>query len=179
MKIFRISGLLSVVILIAFSSCKDDNNGYERMRKQELEILDAYITEHNYTDYRKPSGLYYKETEAGTGDSIQVGDQVQIFYSTWALIASDSIVLIDESEGYSLGLRYEPYEFIVGEGSAISGLEEAATYMRKGTKASLVLPSEIAYGQSGTYGVSGFTTLLMEVEVYKVFRAEVPEESEE
>jgi len=32
-----------------------------------------------------------------------------------------------------------------------------------------VLPSELAYGQNGTTGISGFTTLLMEVEVYKVY----------
>jgi FKBP-type peptidyl-prolyl cis-trans isomerase len=48
--------------------------------------------------------------------------------------------------------------------------------MKKGTKASLVIPSELAYGQTGTYGVGGFTTLLMEVEVYKVFPVEIPEE---
>ena len=175
MKLFRISGLLLLTALIVFSSCKDDN-GYEKMRKNELEILDAFISEH-YPDVEpKRSGLYYIEMQEGTGDSIKLGDQIQIFYSTWALVASDDSTLIDESSGYSLGHRFEPYEFIVGEGNSITGLEEAATYMKKGTKASLVIPSELAYGQTGTYGVGGFTTLLMEVEVYKVFPVEIPEE---
>ena len=57
--------------------------------------------------------------------------------------------------------------FIVGAGDVISGLDEAVTYMREGGKARLVIPSELAYGQNGTGSVGGFTTLIMEVEVYK------------
>lgn len=174
MKILRISGLLVLVAVILFSSCRDNNNGYERLRKNELAILDSFITVHNYSEYKKPSGLYYIEIQEGIGDTIQVGDQVQIFYSTWTLDAADDSTLVDESAGYSLGHRFEPFEFIVGEGNSITGLEEAATYMTKGTKARLVIPSELAYGQNGSYSVSGFTTLLMEVEVYKVFHSDLP-----
>ncbi len=175
MKLFRISGLLLMAALFIFFSCKDDN-GYEKLRKQELEILNAFVTEHDYTEYRKPSGLYFIETQEGTGDTIKGGDQVQIFYSTWTLNASDDSTLVDESSGYSSGHRYEPYEFVVGADNSLAGLEEAVTYMKKGGKANLVIPSELAYGQNGTYGVSSFTTLLMEVEIYKVFHAETPEE---
>ena len=175
MKLLRISGWLFVGFLIVFYSCSDDN-GYEKLRKNELAILDTFISIHYPEVDPKPSGLYYIETTKGTGDTIKLGDKIQIFYSTWALIGPEDSTLIDESSGYSLGHRYEPYEFTVGTGSSITGLEEAATYMQKGTKANLVLPSEIAYGQSGTYGVAGFTTLLMEVEVYKVFPVEIPDE---
>jgi len=154
------------VLLIAiaiFSSC--DNNNLGKLRQQELEKLDAFIQE-NYPDVSpKPSGLYYIELQAGSGDTIKVGDRVQIFYSTWTIDST----LVDQTSGYSLGQRYEPYEFTVGAGDAIQGLEEAATYMQEGTKANLVIPSELAYGQNGTYGVAGFTTLLMQVEVYKVY----------
>jgi FKBP-type peptidyl-prolyl cis-trans isomerase len=79
--------------------------------------------------------------------------------------------LIDQTNGYLLGQRYEPLEYVVGAGSVIAGLEEASTYMQKGTKANLVIPSELAYGQNGSSGVSGFSTLLMEVEVYKIYPA--------
>lgn len=155
--------LTFIILLVAIFSCKE--NSLEKLRQSELEKLDNYLQE-NFPDLqRRPSGFYYMEVEQGTGDTIQPGDRVQIFYSTWTI---DSI-LIDETEGYTSGHKYDPYEFIVGSGSAISGLEEAATLMQKGTKAHLIIPSELAYGQNGSVGVPGFTTLLMEVEVYKIY----------
>jgi len=155
--------LAFIVLLIAVFSCKE--NSLEKLRQNELEKLDNYLQE-NFPDLqRRPSGLYYMEVEQGTGDTIQPGDRVQVFYSTWTI---DSI-LIDETEGYTSGHKYDPYEFVVGSGSAISGLEEATTLMQKGTKAHLIIPSELAYGQNGSLSVPGFTTLLMEVEVYKIY----------
>ena len=158
--------LMVAVAVIAVFSCKD-NNSLEKQRKNELDLLNAFINEYYPDSVPKPSGLYYIEEKKGTGDSIVPGDKVQIFYATWTV---DS-VLIDETNGYTAGYRFEPYEFTVGAGAAVAGLEEAATYMQLGTVAHLVIPSELAYGQNGTLGVPGFTTLLMKVEVYKIYRA--------
>lgn len=169
MKNKWLNGLMVMVLLATVFACKE--NSFEKLRKQELEKLNTYI-ENNYpNETPKPSGLYFFPVQEGSGDSIKVGDRVQIFYSTWTV---DSI-LIDETDGYTNGHRYDPYEFVVGNGKAIQGLEEAMTYMRKGGKVNLVIPSELAYGQSGSLTVPGFTTLLMQVEVYKVFPADVPE----
>ncbi len=161
-------------IVVAFFSCKKSNN-LEELRKNELKKLDEFISI-NYPDsIQKPSGLYYIEELKGHGDSlITLGDRVQIFYATWTI---DS-VLIDESDGFTLGHRYEPLEYTVGTSSVVKGLEEATTYMREGGKAHLVIPSELAYGQNGSNGVPGFTTLLMQVEVYKVYPYTTPQESE-
>ena len=167
--------ILLATAAVAFFSCQKDNS-LEKLRENELERLDEYIRV-NYPDsLPKPSGLYYIEEITGHGDSlIRVGDRVQVFYATWTI---DSL-LIDESNGYTNGHRFEPLEFIVGASEVISGLEEAATYMREGGKSHLVIPSELAYGQNGSGSVGGFTTLLMEVEVYKVYPFIIPEDDEE
>ena len=166
-----ISRVLVLIIAASLFVFSCDKNDLGKLREIELEKLDDFIKA-NYPDIiPKPSGLFYIETVTGTGDTIKSGDRVQMFYSTWTI---DSL-LIDETNGYAEGQRFEPFEFIVGSGDAIKGLEEAATYMQPGTKASLVIPSELAYGQNGSSGVAGFTTLLMEVEVYKVYPLEIPE----
>ncbi len=163
MKRFLI-GITLVLAGVAFFACGDDNS-LEKLRENELKILDEFINE-NYPDsLPTASGLYYIEAIKGEGDSIKPGDKIQVFYATWTI---DSI-LVDESEGYTIGHRFEPLEFVVGAGSVIKGLDEAATYMQLNTKANLVLPSEVAYGQNGSGAIPGFTTLLMEVEVYKVY----------
>ncbi len=164
------TGLIFTAVVIGFFACGDDNS-LEALRKNELAKLDKYLAT-NYPGLKPtPSGLYYIEEVKGTGDSIVPGDKIQIFYATWTI---DSL-LLDETNGYTKGYRFEPYEFVVGAGTAIKGLEEAATYMQLGTVANLVINSELAYGQNGnTQGsppVPGFTTLLMQVQVYKIYRA--------
>jgi FKBP-type peptidyl-prolyl cis-trans isomerase len=163
-------GLIFTSIVVGFLSCGSDNS-LEELRKNELALLDEYI-QTNYPDVEPTSsGLYYIEEVKGTGDTIVPGDKIQIFYATWTI---DS-VLIDETSGYTKGYRFEPFEFVVGAGTAITGLEEAATYMQLGTVANLVINSELAYGQNGnTQGsppVAGFSTLLMQVQVYKIYHS--------
>jgi FKBP-type peptidyl-prolyl cis-trans isomerase len=160
-----IFSFFTIVAAATFFSCED--NSLEKQRQQELETLNAYIDE-NYPDVEPtPSGLYYIEDKAGTGDTIKLGDKVQIFYATYTL---DSF-LIDESDGFTDGYRYEPLEFTVGTGSVIAGLDEAMTYMQKGTVATLIIDSGLAYGQNGNGTIPGFTSLRMDVEVYKVYPA--------
>jgi FKBP-type peptidyl-prolyl cis-trans isomerase FkpA len=164
------TSLIFSAIIFGFLACGDDNS-LEKLRKKELETLDAYM-QATYPDVDPlPSGLYYIEEKKGTGDTIVPGDKIQVFYATWLIDST----LIDETNGYTLGYRFEPMEFTVGAGTVITGLEEAATYMQKGTIANLIIDSKLAYGQNGnTYGsppVPGFTTLLMQVEVYKIYKA--------
>ncbi len=161
--------LNGIILFIAFGifSCKDDNN-LEQLRKNELAALDEYMARvHLDTVQPKPSGLYFIEEIKGEGDTIVPGDVVQIYYATWFIDST----LVDQTNGYIDGHRFEPYQLTVGAGSAIQGLEEALTYMQKGGVANLVINSGLAYGQNGSTGqpfVPGFTTLLMQIEVYKI-----------
>ena len=170
MKKYILSGLIVIMGAVFIYSCKDDNTAII-LRRNELQKLDEFIAEHYPDSLPKPSGLYFISETKGVGDTIRIGDRVQIFYSVWTIDST----LIDESAGYSAGQRYNPYEFTVGAGDAIQGLEEGVSYMYPGGKAHLVIPSQLAYGQNGSYYgnsssyVGPFTTLLMEVEVYKVF----------
>lgn len=154
---------------IAFFAC-DNGVDYEKMRKEELSILKKYIDRVHPGAEATSSGLYYFiEDGTGSGDTILPGDEVHIYYATWSLVSEDDSMLVDESEGYLAGQRYEPYKFVTGVGNSIVGLEEAVTYMQPGARAHLVINSELAYGQSGSGSSIGpFQTVLMEIEIYKV-----------
>jgi hypothetical protein len=168
--------LISAIIALTFFSCKE--NDLEKLREQELKQLDEFI-EKNYPDESPtPSGLFYIELEEGTGDSIKIRDKVQIFYD---IITLDSTYVASSGEFEPLELIVRPPTQLSSSASDVSellGLHEGLTYMKKGTKALLIMPSELAFGQYGLYNVGGFTTLLMEVEVYKVFPLEISEEEE-
>lgn len=174
--------ILGIVVTLALFSCNKENS-QEKLRKYELEKLDEFIGIHYNEATPRPSGLYYFEETKGTGDSIVPGDRVQIFYSFWVNEGTDS-TFIEETFGYMDGFRLEPEELFVYPANQLSaesaatilqtpGLHEALTYMQKGTVANLVLPSEIAFGTGGAYGyiVPGFSTILMRLEVYKIYPA--------
>lgn len=171
-----VPGLIIAIVAIAIFSCKE--NDLEKQRENELKKLDEYIRNH-YSDVEPTvSGMYYIELEKGTGDTIQIGDRVQLFYDLWTL----------DSSYVSTSGRYEPLQVIVLPPTQLSssasspgnmlGLHEALTYMQEGTKARMILPSQLAFGQYGSSGVGGFTSLIMEVEVYKVYPANGQEEEQ-
>ncbi len=164
-----------VLIGTSFFSCKE--NSFEKQRQNELEMFNEYMRAHHAGKDPRPSGLFYFPLEEGTGDSIKIGDRVQIFYDIWRL---DSVRI--ESSG-----SYEPLELIVQHPSqltssarAVSGLRalhEALTYMKKGSKSFFIFDSSLGFGQNGVPGlVGGFTPLRMEVRIDKVYPGQPPAE---
>jgi hypothetical protein len=167
--------LLAGILAFGFFSCKE--NSLEKQRQNELKKLSEFMRAHYAGKDPRPSGLYYFPLEEGTGDSIKIGDRVQIFYEIMTL---DSIVV--RATG-----RYEPLELIVlapnqlgssaSSVNALRSLHEGLTYMKKGSKSLLIFDSSLGFGQFGATGIAGFTPLRMEVEVYKVYPAQPQEET--
>jgi len=59
------------------------------------------------------------------------------------------------------------FGFVVGY--SIYGFSEGLMLMKEGGKATLLIPSNLAYGQQGSYPViAGFTPLLFDVELIRV-----------
>jgi FKBP-type peptidyl-prolyl cis-trans isomerase len=166
---FVIQILLIGIISAMFFSCDDNSLG--KMRERELELLDQFIKNNNITVKPTPSGLFYIEKVAGTGDSIKAGDIVDILYRTWLIDST----LVDENIN-AAGHFYEPLRFTVTppgvSSSVVEGLNEGIKFMKQGTVAHLVVPSQIAYGQQGSgYIIPAFSTLLFEIRVYRVIRS--------
>ncbi|KAF0237103.1 MAG: hypothetical protein FD181_2143, partial [Prolixibacteraceae bacterium] len=70
-----IISLIFSAMVFGFLACGDDNS-LEKLRKKELETLDAYM-QTNYPDVEpSKSGLYYIEKVKGTGDTIVPGDKI-------------------------------------------------------------------------------------------------------
>jgi FKBP-type peptidyl-prolyl cis-trans isomerase len=167
---------IGVCLAIFSYSCKE--NSAEKQRENELKKLNEYIRAfYSGPDTeKKPSGLYFTLLSEGTGDSIKMGDRVQIFHETMTL---DSLFVARTG-------HHEPLELIVLPPTELAtsatnvidlrGLHEGLTYMKKGSKARLIFDSALGFGQFGTTGVGGFTSLVMDVEVYKVYPAQLPEE---
>ncbi len=146
--------LLSFSILTLFfvSSCKSD-------AEKELDDLKAYIEEHNITTEPTASGLYYIETREGTGVQAQAGNTVVVDYRG---------TFLDGEQFDSSYDRGEPFEFTLGAGQVIKGWDEGIAYMKEGGKATLIMPSSLAYGAYGAGSIPPYTSLIFEVELLDV-----------
>jgi len=124
---------------------------YER---EEEANIQAYLTSNPTLHYeKKASGLYYLDSEVGTGAQVAIGDSVYIMYTVYSI------------DGSKLGTNYsttDTLERIAGVGDFLAGFDEAVTYMKAGGKSMSVVPSYLAYGTSGYY-VPAYTTLLYDI----------------
>jgi len=106
------------------------------------------------------SGLMYYDLEEGTGDSPQEGQVVSAHYTGW---------LEDGTKFDSSIDRGHAFQFAIGAGQVIPGWDEGIASMKVGGKRQLIIPSELAYGESGAGGViPPDATLIFEVELLDV-----------
>ena len=105
-----------------------------------------------------PSGLQYKVLAQGTGASPAAGDRVKAHYRGQ---------LIDGTVFDSSYERNEPLVTRVDQ--VIPGWSEALQQMKVGSRWQLVIPSNLAYGESGAGGViPPHATLVFEVELLSI-----------
>ena len=108
-----------------------------------------------------PSGLQYKVVTEGTGNTPTADDKVKTHYRG---------TLIDGSEFDSSYKRNKPAEF--GVKGVIKGWTEALQLMKEGGKWELYIPANLAYGQRGRPGIPGNSTLIFEIELLEIVKAE-------
>ncbi len=103
------------------------------------------------------SGLQYIQIEPGDGPSPQEGEVVALIYRA---------ALEDGTEFDSSYQRGETLTFAVGKGMIIPGLDEGVALMRLGEVALLIIPPELAFGETGVSGlVPPNATLYFQVEL--------------
>ncbi|MCA8832805.1 FKBP-type peptidyl-prolyl cis-trans isomerase [Hymenobacter pini] len=115
--------------------------------KQQLKADDAklqeYIKKNNLTAQRDTSGVYYVVTSPGTGPKPKVGQVVAVQYKGTLLENGK------EFDSSAKGNGGKPIEFPIGVGQVIPGWDKAIPMLNKGSKAVLLIPSSLAYGQRG------------------------------
>ena len=107
------------------------------------------------------SGIKYKISKKGTGENAKTNDLLSVHYS---------LQLIDGSEIDSSFTRDAPIEFTCGVGQVIKGWDEAMQLLNKGSKARLVIPSELGYGSMGAGNgvIPPNATLIFDVELVDI-----------
>ena len=63
---------------------------------------------------------------------------------------------------------YKPIRFAIGGQGMIAGLNEGVTFLNKGSKGTIILPSNLAYGERGSGPIQPFTPMVFEIELVDI-----------
>lgn len=131
-----------------------DNRDIEEQRKLQL-FLDTSRTEF----FPLENGMFYLPIKQGSGSFPEDGNSVKIQYKGFFLNGKQFESTYD---------RAQPLEFTIGEqDQVIKGIETAINLMNEGSKTKFIIPSQLAFGKSGssTNIVPPYTTVIYEIEL--------------
>jgi len=152
-------------VMQAFQQRKmeEQRQAIAELAKENLEKGQAYMAENGKKDgvTTTESGLQYEQLQAGNGNKPAATDNVEVHYRG---------TLVDGTEFDSSYARGEPVTFPLN--GVIPGWTEGVQLMDEGSKARLVIPSELAYGPGGMGNAIGPNeTLVFEIELLKIMPA--------
>jgi len=131
----------------------------EERKTKEPDDIKKYLLDNKIKVKPTATGLYYVETKRGTGQKAANGKKVKVKYTGKLFDGT----VFDSSEGK------EPIEFTLGSKEVIPGWEEGILMMKEGGKATMVIPSSLAYSSNGAGNtIMPYTPLVFDVELVAV-----------
>lgn len=132
----------------------------EKINYEEKKKLVDYIERNRISQKPLTSGMYYIESKKGIGKQANYGDIVEVHYKLYNINGE----LLDSS--LQIG---KPLKFVLGSGDVIEGWDLGIKKMSEGALATLIIPSNLAYGSKGKgKNIPSNTTLIFDVELVSV-----------
>ena len=141
--------LLLLLIPICFAGCKNTDQS-----TTDNQIIQQYIKSHNLTAIAEPNGLYYVADSVGSGTYPTINSTVTVYYKGYYTNGS----VFDQTNG-------TPISFPLSQ--VITGWQEGIPLMQRGGKATLLIPSALAYGSQGSGSVPGNTVLIFDIQLVR------------
>ena len=139
--------------------------GMEKIKKEESAIADKVAK--IYKDYKAgnlstdvqetETGLKYIVHEKGTGAITKAGEKVGVNYYG---ILSRNGEMFDNS-----WKRGQAFAFPLGQGRVIKGWDQGLALLERGTIATLIIPSDLGYGNTGSGKIQAGDELMFYIEV--------------
>lgn len=152
----RVNLLLFVIVLVsAGCSNPDEPLSFEEQLQKDTEAIDAYLTTNNITALQDPSGLRYVITTQGTGTKPTLTNSIKVKYKGTLLSNGQIFDQANSAVVFKLS-------------SLITGWKIGFQLLPAGSKATLYIPSGLAYGTGSVGSIPPNSNLVFEVELFEV-----------
>ncbi len=143
---------------------KEMDEKASKQKDTDDKILQDYFAKNNLKPIKTASGLYYTIEKKGTGDKPTPGQEVTVNY-TGMLMNGDKF----DSNMDSTFHHMQPFSFVLGQHQVIDGWDEGISLLNKGSKATLYVPSPLAYGpQARSEKIQANSILIFNVELVDI-----------
>lgn len=127
------------------------------------ELLQKYFKKNNINPQKTESGIYYVLHNEGKGNRPEKGQMVSVNYTGTKMDGEKFDSNVDPAFNH-----VEPLNFKIGSGQVIQGWDEGIALLRPGQKATLYIPSTLAYGNQSQGKIGPNEILIFEVELLDV-----------
>jgi FKBP-type peptidyl-prolyl cis-trans isomerase FkpA len=149
----------------------------EAIKKAEPAKIQKFISDKKLKATKTASGLQYEITKPGSGPVPVVGDTAVVNYTGKLLNGKffDSSLkeeALKAKQQVDPRRQFAPIRIPIGEGKVIKGWDEGLLLMNKGSKATFVIPSELAYGEQGAGGgiIPPYAPIMFEIEMVDIVK---------
>lgn len=141
---------LTLIIFIAFSSCKKESDE-AKQAGIDRGLIEQYVTDHNLDGKYTLSGLYYVILEQGDGTYPAQNALIKVTYKGYLL---DGTVF---EEGHIP---------LISLANLIPGWQEGIRLIDKGGTIQLIIPSGLAYGEDQSENIPANSVLIFDITLH-------------
>jgi FKBP-type peptidyl-prolyl cis-trans isomerase FkpA len=124
-------------------------------------ILQGYFAKNHLQPSKTPAGVYYTIQAPGSGETPKQGQSVTVNYTGMTLDGKKF-----DSNQDSAFHHTQPFTFTLGQHGVIQGWDDGVAILKKGSKATLYIPSTLAYGpQSPSPAIPANSILMFNIDV--------------
>jgi len=143
------------------------------VKAKEPVAIKKYIGDNKLKVTTTASGLNYVITTPGQGPTPAAGDTAVVHYTVKFLdgkVVETSVkdVAVKNKMQINPMNPYKPLRFPLGTPGMIPAWNEGFLLFNKGTKATMIVPSSLAYGEQGSREIGPYTPLVFEVELVDI-----------
>jgi len=134
----------------------------EKFKSEEPGKIKAYLTKNNVTTVPTASGIYVTVSNPGAGRAIAKTDFVKM---------NLTVLSIDGKKIFSTIDKGRPITMEYGQQFDTKGIEEAIGMLKKGSKATVLVPSAMGFGERGKKDMNGqdiiapYSPVVYEIEI--------------
>lgn len=158
MKIIVILILAVVVLGLCFWFWQTKNNQNQEVELFNSQNQEAALFNNQNQNQNMNQNLKIEVLKEGSGEVAKSGDTVTVDY----------VGTLEDGTKFDSSIdKGTPFTFVLGVGRVIQGWDLGVAGMKIGEKRRLTIPSELAYGETGTPGgpIPPNATLIFEVEL--------------
>jgi peptidylprolyl isomerase len=158
MKTIKILIILGMVALAMSACTPDEIFDSEEQFVIDTTLIESFLAQNDLVAQTHSSGIRYIITTEGTGANAQFGNSVEVKYTGY---------LLDGTE-FDTNVGGGDFFFVIDRGDVIQGWDIGFKFLKKGSVATLFIPSTLGYGNRALSKIPANSVLVFDVRVLNI-----------